>query len=171
MCVGSWEWYCIRMDLASVVVIGTACAFCILNRSDVEPVLLALMLRYIVTLQQYSVWSLNQFGQIEQLLVSVQRFLNLEYIEQEKDTHELIPTSNWPEKGRVEFKDIVLRYRPTTEPVLKNLSFEIEPGTKVGVVGRTGAGKSTICISMSRIVELFEGSVEIDGIDISKIDL
>jgi ABC-type multidrug transport system fused ATPase/permease subunit len=55
--------------------------------------------------------------------------------------------------------------------VLKKLTFVVEPGSKVGVVGRTGAGKSTVCISLSRIVELFEGIIEIDGVDISKIDL
>jgi ABC-type multidrug transport system fused ATPase/permease subunit len=55
--------------------------------------------------------------------------------------------------------------------VLKNLTFKVDPGMKVGVVGRTGAGKSTICISLSRIVELFEGHIDIDGIDISKVDL
>jgi len=55
--------------------------------------------------------------------------------------------------------------------VLKKLTFVVEPGSKVGVVGRTGAGKSTVCISLSRIVELFEGAIEIDGVDISKIDL
>jgi len=64
-----------------------------------------------------------------------------------------------------------LRYRPNTEPVLNNLSFEVEPGTKVGVVGRTGAGKSTICISLSRIVELYDGIIYIDGINIAEIDL
>jgi ATP-binding cassette, subfamily C (CFTR/MRP), member 1 len=55
--------------------------------------------------------------------------------------------------------------------VLKQLSFTVEPGTKVGVVGRTGAGKSTIGLSISRIVELCEGRIEIDGVDIGKIDL
>lgn len=55
--------------------------------------------------------------------------------------------------------------------VLKNLSFVVEPGTKVGVVGRTGAGKSTICLSISRIVELCGGRIEIDGINIRKVDL
>lgn len=55
--------------------------------------------------------------------------------------------------------------------MLKKLTFVVEPGSKVGVVGRTGAGKSTVCISLSRIVELFEGIIEIDGVDISKIDL
>ena len=64
-----------------------------------------------------------------------------------------------------------MKYRPNTPAVLKKLTFVVEPGSKVGVVGRTGAGKSTVCISLSRIVELFEGSIEIDGIDISKIDL
>jgi ATP-binding cassette subfamily C (CFTR/MRP) protein 1 len=78
---------------------------------------------------------------------------------------------NWPSQGVVEFKNVTLKYRPTTEPVLRNLSFVIKAGMKVGVVGRTGAGKSTICISLSRIVELFDGCIEIDGIDIGKCDL
>jgi len=51
------------------------------------------------------------------------------------------------------------------------LSFKVRPGEKVGVVGRTGAGKSTICLSISRIVEIFEGQLEIDGIDIQKVPL
>ena len=64
-----------------------------------------------------------------------------------------------------------LRYRPGTEIVLNDLSFKVAPGTKVGVVGRTGAGKSTICLSLSRLVELEKGSIEIDGVDIRTIDL
>jgi ATP-binding cassette subfamily C (CFTR/MRP) protein 1 len=78
---------------------------------------------------------------------------------------------DWPSEGVVEFKNVTLKYRPTTEPVLRNLSFVIKAGMKVGVVGRTGAGKSTICISLSRIVELFGGCIEIDGVDIRKCDL
>ncbi len=72
----------------------------------------------------------------------------------------------WPVYGKVAFKNVQLRYRPNTEIVLDDLSFVVEPGTKVGVVGRTGAGKSTICLSLSRIVELSSGSIEIDGINI-----
>ena len=69
------------------------------------------------------------------------------------------------------FKDVVLRYRPTTDIVLNNLTFEIQPGEKIGVVGRTGAGKSTICLAIGRIVEIEEGKILIDGIDIRKVDL
>ena len=78
---------------------------------------------------------------------------------------------NWPSVGKVEFKDTELRYRPTTELVLKGLNFTVEPGMKVGVVGRTGAGKSTISLALSRIVELCGGQILIDGQDISKIDI
>lgn len=60
-----------------------------------------------------------------------------------------------------------LKYRPDTEIVLKNLSFRVNPGEKIGIVGRTGAGKSTICLGISRIVELLSGQIFIDGIDIS----
>jgi hypothetical protein len=65
MCVGCWEWYCIRMDLASTLVVGSACAFCILNRGNIDPVLLALMLKYVLTLQQYCVWTLYCYGNVE----------------------------------------------------------------------------------------------------------
>ena len=64
-----------------------------------------------------------------------------------------------------------LRYRPNTETVLKDLSFEVQPGFKVGVVGRTGAGKSTISLTLTRIVEIFDGQILIDGLDIQKLPL
>lgn len=78
---------------------------------------------------------------------------------------------NWPEEGYMEFKNVSLKYRPTTEIVLNRLSFKIQKGEKIGVVGRTGAGKSTICLAISRIVEIFEGSILIDGLDISQVQI
>lgn len=69
------------------------------------------------------------------------------------------------------FVNVYLRYRPNTEITLRNLSFEVPPGTKVGVVGRTGAGKSTMSLALSRIVELCGGKIEIDGVNISEIDI
>ena len=78
---------------------------------------------------------------------------------------------DWPSEGELEFKDVHLRYRPNCEKVLNGISFKVEPGQKVGIVGRTGAGKSTMFMALSRIVELESGSIEIDGQDISKLDL
>lgn len=79
--------------------------------------------------------------------------------------------NEWPKNGQVEFRNVELRYRPTTELVLKGLSFVAEPGTKIGVVGRTGAGKSTIAMALSRIIELAGGQIVIDGMDIASFDI
>lgn len=78
---------------------------------------------------------------------------------------------SWPEKGEIDFKDVELRYRPNTEVVLRKLNFKAVPGEKIGVVGRTGAGKSTISMALTRIVELQGGTISIDGLDISKIGI
>lgn len=74
-------------------------------------------------------------------------------------------------EGRVEFKNYELKYRPDTELVLRGLTFEVKPGEKIGIVGRTGAGKSTICLALCWIVEAFKGAILIDGVDISTIEL
>lgn len=77
----------------------------------------------------------------------------------------------WPSKGEIIYKDVVLRYRPQTDIVLNQLTFKAQPGEKIGIVGRTGAGKSTICLSLSRIVEIAEGQIMVDGVDISRVEL
>jgi len=79
--------------------------------------------------------------------------------------------ADWPAHGKVSFKDVDLRYRPDCDLVLQKLSFDCEPGHKVGVVGRTGAGKSTMCLVLSRIIELESGTIHIDGKEASKIEL
>jgi len=73
--------------------------------------------------------------------------------------------------GKIEFRDVRLRYRPNTETVLNSLSFEAEPGMKIGVVGRTGAGKSTLALTLSRILEIESGEILIDGINIRNVGL
>ena len=65
--------------------------------------------------------------------------------------------SEWPKRGAIAFRDVELRYRDNTELVLKKLSFAVSSGEKIGIVGRTGAGKSTISMALSRIVELSTG--------------
>jgi ABC-type multidrug transport system fused ATPase/permease subunit len=82
--------------------------------------------------------------------------------------------SNWPERGDISFKNVQIRYRPGSDGskvVLDDISFDIKAGEKIGVVGRTGAGKSTLCLALSRILETEKGKIEIDGINTANINI
>lgn len=81
------------------------------------------------------------------------------------------PPKDWPANGRIELKDLVMSYRPGLDPVLKGLSVVIEPGMKVGVCGRTGAGKSSLFQALFRMMEASSGIISFDGIDISRLGL
>ena len=77
----------------------------------------------------------------------------------------------WPSEGSIRFENYSVQYRPETEIVLKNLNFEIKPKEKIGIVGRTGSGKSTIALCLFRILEAKEGKIYMDDVDISQIGL
>lgn len=77
----------------------------------------------------------------------------------------------WPKFGAVEFKNVTSRYHRFGVLVIKNVSFTMHPGEKIAIVGRSGSGKSTIMMSLLRIIEPFEGSITIDDVDISTINI
>lgn len=121
-------------------------------------------------------WLSRQWATLEQDLNSVER-VN-EYLppglpqEPPSIIEDNRPPAAWPTmKGGIKFEDVVLRYDPSLEPVLKGVSFEIKGGEKIGLVGRTGSGKSTLATALLRFAELSEGRIVIDDIDISKIGL
>jgi ABC-type multidrug transport system fused ATPase/permease subunit len=78
---------------------------------------------------------------------------------------------SWPSKGKIEFVDYSVKYRPETEIVLKNINFTLNPGEHLGIVGRTGSGKSTISLCLFRILEATTGKILIDDVDISTLGL
>ena len=79
--------------------------------------------------------------------------------------------SGFPKKGEIKFVKLYVKYRPDTKLVLKNIDFTIAPGEKIGIVGRTGSGKTTLCLSLFRILEATTGKILIDNVDISTIGL
>jgi ATP-binding cassette subfamily C (CFTR/MRP) protein 1 len=81
------------------------------------------------------------------------------------------PDEPWPTAGAVSFDNVQLRYRPDLPLVLKGLTFDVKPGEKVGIIGRTGAGKSSIAQALFRTVELCEGKIEVDGRDLRSLGL
>jgi ATP-binding cassette, subfamily C (CFTR/MRP), member 1 len=114
-------------------------------------------------------------SQVEGQMISFNRCYNLLNVPQEAEQHKPIPLDvngdPWITQGKIEFDHYFVRYRPDTELVLSDISITINPGEKVGVVGRTGAGKSTLCMAICRIIEKESGSIRIDGVDISTVGL
>jgi len=115
---------------------------------------------------------LNIHAGLEKLMVNAQRCMLMTKVTGEIHSDNMVAERpEWPEKGEIEFEDVNLKYRPNTEIVLNKLTFKVGSHEKIGIVGRTGSGKSTICISISRIVEILSGKITIDGVDISKVNL
>ncbi|RZC36194.1 multidrug resistance-associated protein, partial [Asbolus verrucosus] len=118
-------------------------------------------------------WGMRQSTELENQMTSVERVLEYNNIEHEGDlesTPQNKPAATWPEEGRIEFLNVFLRYFPQDPPVLKNLSFTIRPREKVGIVGRTGAGKSSLINAIFQLTDT-EGSIIIDGINIANLGL
>jgi len=117
---------------------------------------------------------IRQTAEVENDMNGVERIVHYANSVEQEPPHEIPetkPPASWPSEGRVELKDIFLSYRPELPPVLKGISMSIKGGEKIGVVGRTGAGKSSIMVALYRLVELLSGSICIDGVDISKLGL
>ncbi|XP_030747810.1 probable multidrug resistance-associated protein lethal(2)03659 [Sitophilus oryzae] len=107
-------------------------------------------------------WGMRQWSELENHMTSVERVVEYTYIEQEVKGDEQEPPKTWPEHGLLEFKSVYLRYATNEPYVLNNLTFKIKPREKVGIVGRTGAGKSSIISALFRLAHV-EGKILIDG--------
>lgn len=112
-------------------------------------------------------------GEVETNIIAVERVL--EYAQLPSEAPDIIPTRrptiSWPTHGAVSFVDYSTRYRPGLDLVLRNINLDIKAQEKIGVVGRTGAGKSSLALSLFRIIEASGGSIHIDDLDISTIGL
>ena len=165
-----WCWYNTRMFVATKMISLLTIYIVLTSKGLVNNVALVLLINWSMDMP----WLMHIFGCLNhfmRMMVQVQRVFNLKKAPQEKLVGEQMVEEQWPQQGKIEFKDVELRYRPNTDIVLRKLNFEVSPGHKVGIVGRTGAGKSTISMALTRIVELEGGKIEIDGVDTSKLNI
>jgi len=117
------------------------------------------------------IWIVHQYAHLEKTLPTVDKVFKLFDIDQENKNQPEHPDKSWPQNGGIVADKVKLRYRPECDLVLKGLSVNIKGGEKVGIVGRTGAGKSTLASGLTRLVEICGGSLKFDGVNISDISL
>jgi ABC-type multidrug transport system fused ATPase/permease subunit len=135
-----------------------------------------IMFTYSVILQDNLGWCFACFAFTENNMICMERCKKYTEIKGEKPSvikpkDDQLEKQNWPQEGAIKFENYSVRYRPNTEIVLKNLNFSVNSKEKVGIVGSTGSGKSTICLCLFRILEPYEGTIYIDGEDITKMGL
>ncbi|KAF0905507.1 hypothetical protein E2562_007310 [Oryza meyeriana var. granulata] len=171
---GANEWLGLRLELiGSLVLCVTALLMVTLPSNIILPEYVGLSLSYGLSLNSVMFWAIWLSCNIENKMVSVERIKQFTTIPSEaewriKDT---APSANWPHKGDIDIIDLKFRYRHNTPLVLKGITLSIHGGEKIGVVGRTGSGKSTLIQALFRIVEPSEGKIIIDGIDICTLGL
>lgn len=169
------RWLTIRLEILGGVMIWLIATFAVMQNGTTENQVLfastmGLLLSYTLNITNLLSGVLRQASRAENSLNAIERVET--YIELETEAPAIIETNRpplgWPSSGSIEFEDVVLRYRPELPPVLHGLSFTVSPTEKIGIVGRTGAGKSSMLNALFRIVELQRGKIIIDGCDVSK---
>ena len=176
-------WYGIHLDMISFILLTFILITCSIFKEKYSSQSIGLLLSYSINLIEYLFDIMGRFSRLSKVLISVERCDNYTKILQEKypvlinDKYlKQYPTINknittFISSGKINFNNYSVKYRPNTPIVLKNLNFEIKPQEKIGVVGRTGSGKSTLCLCMFRLLEADAGKIYIDDIDISEIGL
>ncbi|CAH1990666.1 unnamed protein product [Acanthoscelides obtectus] len=166
------RWLAIRLEMIGNLIIYFAALFSVLG-GDKAAGQVGLSIAYALQITQTLNWLVRMTSDVETNIVAVERIK--EYAEAPQEAPWVIPEktppSRWPDQGSVEFKNYSVRYRPGLDLVLKDVSFRIKGGEKVGIVGRTGAGKSSLTLSLFRIIEAAEGQILIDGVNISDLGL
>ncbi|KAL6300347.1 multidrug resistance-associated ABC transporter [Sparassis latifolia] len=172
MTVSIQQWLSTRLDvLGNILVLGIA-LFASGFRHTVSPSKIGVVLSYTLSITQTFSQLVAYYAQNEQNFNSVERVLHFTDLPSEGDmTTPNDPQPSWPDKGKIEFSNVELAYREGLPLVLKGVSFTVNPSEKVGIVGRTGAGKSSLLQALFRTVNVQGGSIKIDGWNIHDIGL
>uniref|UniRef100_M4ASS9 ATP-binding cassette, sub-family C (CFTR/MRP), member 9 n=1 Tax=Xiphophorus maculatus TaxID=8083 RepID=M4ASS9_XIPMA len=167
------RWLEVRTDyLGAVIVLTVAVASIWSGRPGGG--LVGLGLTYALTITNYLNWVVRNLADLEVQMAAVKKvnsFLGTESENYEGSMDASQVPENWPRDGEIKIHDLCVRYDPMLKPVLKHVNAYIKPGQKVGICGRTGSGKSSLSLAFFNMVDIFEGRIVIDGIDICKLPL
>ncbi|KAH3682616.1 hypothetical protein WICPIJ_006405, partial [Wickerhamomyces pijperi] len=168
------RWLSTRLDFISALMTLLLSLLCTFGVFDISSSASGLLVSYIVQVSSSMSLLMRSMTQVENDMNSAERLLEYSLALPEEAQHEsteVKPEPSWPQQGAIEFENASLAYRAGLPLVLKNVSFSVGAGEKIGICGRTGAGKSTIMNALFRISELASGKVSIDGVDISELGL
>nr|XP_022286886.1 multidrug resistance-associated protein 5-like isoform X2 [Crassostrea virginica] len=164
------RWLAVRLDLLCVIVVAVTGFLAILT--NIPPALAGMALAFSVQMTGLFQFTVRMAIETEARFTSVERLSQYEKeAETEGSNKTNPPPADWPQEGTLVFKGVKLRYRQNLPLALKGVSFDVLPQEKIGIVGRSGSGKSSLGVALFRLVELDSGTIKLDGIDISTLGL
>ncbi|XP_043833871.1 ATP-binding cassette sub-family C member 6 isoform X2 [Dromiciops gliroides] len=167
------RWLATNMELLGNILIFTAAFFAVFSKPHLSPGIVGFSVSMALQVTEILHWAVRSWTDLENNIVSVERMKD--YSRTTKEAPWTMPQNgvghNWPAMGQIEFRGYSLRYRPELALALQDLTLKIHPQEKVGIVGRTGAGKSSLTISLLRLIEAAEGGIWIDGVNICQVGL
>ncbi|ETV74101.1 hypothetical protein H257_11404 [Aphanomyces astaci] len=171
--VASNQWFALRVELISCTIVFALLMGVVVMHDAISAGLIALVITYGLSIPANLAGLVNVWARMETALIAPERLY--EYIQLTKEGERHTPldaaSTSWPTHGQVQFDQVSYRYKPTAPLVLQDVSFTVKGGEKVGVVGRTGAGKSSLMMSLFRMNDLAAGHIRIDGLDIADMGL
>ncbi|KAM2061299.1 ABC transporter C family member 8-like [Malus sylvestris] len=168
------EWLILRTEvLQNLTLFVAAFLLILLPKGYVAPGLIGLSLSYALTLTGTQIFVTRWYCNLSNYIISVERIKQFMMIPPEPPAivEDKRPPSSWPNKGRIELYSLKIKYRSNAPLVLKGITCTFKEGTRVGVVGRTGSGKTTLISALFRLVEPASGKILIDGLDICSMGL
>lgn len=172
--VTSSRWLGFRLDFLVAVLMTAAPLLVMAVHQDISAKLVGLALTQALTLSGCLQWMVRQSAEVENNMTSVERMLHYCEIEQEPPTVAEggpQPPHGWPECPEIVYENVTAVYRPESPPVLINITFTLEAGVIAGVCGRTGSGKSSLLLTLFRLIPVTSGRILIGGIDITSMGL
>ncbi|XP_077093647.1 ATP-binding cassette sub-family C member 2-like [Siphateles boraxobius] len=166
------RWLAMRLESLGNLVVFFSALFAVISRDSLNSGLVGLSISYALNVTQTLNWLVRITSELETNIVAVERVS--EYTEIKNEAPWITsnrPPDDWPSAGNIRFENYKVRYRPELELILHGITCDIETTEKIGIVGRTGAGKSSLTNCLFRIIEASEGRIIIDGIDISTLEL
>ena len=175
---GSANWYSLCLEISSYFYIFFLVLFSCFFYDSFSSQAIALIIKYSISFSDQMLNTFCFLSDMEKSMVSFERCDSYTKILQEETTEQKKrkvnkdkSLTNWPSQGRIQIREYSCKYRPETEIVLNNINAEISGGEKIGVVGKSGSGKSTLSLSFFRMVEVYQGEIIIDDVNISEISL